>query len=126
MKVFHKTFEFIKWVHVLLNRFPKSEKYTMAQKIDNIALNVLEGIIQSNNDFDKCNSIRKTIVELDKLRVLFRMSKDLQFISFTQYESGARQIDEIGRLLGGWLKKFSEKKVNLKMENQKNKGVPHT
>ncbi len=106
LKVFHKIYEFLKWIHALLNRFPKSEKYTMAQKIENTALNVLEGIIQSNNDFDKTASLKKTIVELDKLRIFFRMSKDLQFISFEQYENGARQIDEIGRMLGGMLKKF--------------------
>jgi len=34
MKIFHKTYEFLKWLHTLLNKFPKSEKYTMAQKIE--------------------------------------------------------------------------------------------
>jgi len=38
MKIFHSTYEFIKWVHTLLNKFPKSEKYTMAQKIENTSL----------------------------------------------------------------------------------------
>ena len=108
LKLFHKWYEFMKWLHSLLNKFPKSEKYTMAQKIENISMNVLEGIIQSNNDFDKTDSIKKTIVELDKLRVFFRMSKDLNFISFNQYEFGVKQIDEIGRMLGGWLKKYGK------------------
>jgi retron-type reverse transcriptase len=110
LKVFHKTYEFIKWLHFLLNKFPKSVKYTMAQKIENTSLNVLEGIIQSNNEFDKEDSIKQTIIELDKLRVFFRMSKDMQFISFEQYENGARQIDEIGRMLGGMLKSIYKKK----------------
>ncbi len=108
MKIFHKTYEFIKWLHFLLIKFPKSEKYTMAQKVENISLNVLEGIIQSNNEFDKISSLKSTIIELDKLRVFFRMSKDLQFISFSQYECGVKQIDEIGRMLGGLLKKFGK------------------
>jgi len=105
MKIFHKTYEFIKWLHTLLNKFPKSEKYTMAQKIENTSLAFLEGIIESNNDFDKKQSLQKAIVELDKLRIFFRMSKDLQFISFDQYEYGSGLIDEIGRMLGGWYKK---------------------
>ena len=106
MKIFHKTYEFIKWVHTLLNKFPKSEKYTMAQKIENTSLNFLESIIQSNNDFDKRQSLQKAIIELDKLRIFFRLSKDLQFISFAQYEYGSNLINEIGRMLGGWYKKF--------------------
>lgn len=107
MIVFHKTYEFIKWLHALLNNFPKSEKYTLAQKIENASLSVLEGVIKSNHDFDKAASIEATIVELDKLRVFFRLAKDLRFISFAQYEEGAKLIDEIGRLLGGWKKKSS-------------------
>ena len=106
MKIFHKTYEFIKWLHTLLNKFPKSEKYTMAQKIENTSLNFLESIIQSNNDFDKTESLKKAIVELDKLRIFFRLSKDLQFISFDQYEYGSNLINEIGRMLGGWHKKY--------------------
>jgi len=108
MKIFHKTYEFIKWVHTLLNKFPKSEKYTMAQKIENTALNFLESIIQSNNDFDKKESLQKAIIELDKLRIFFRLSKDLQFISFAQYEYGSNLINEIGRMLGGWYKKYAD------------------
>ena len=107
MKIFHKTYEFIKWLHTLLNKFPKSEKYTMAQKIENTSLNFLESIIQSNNDFDKKQSLQKAIVELDKLRIFFRLSKDLQFISFSQYEYGSKSINEIGRMLGGWYKKYN-------------------
>ena len=105
MKIFHKTYEFLKWLHTLLNKFPKSEKYTMAQKIENTSLDFLESIIESNNDFDKKKSLRRAIVELDKLRIYFRLSKDLQFISFSQYEYGSKLINEIGRMLGGWYKK---------------------
>jgi len=105
MKIFHNTYEFIKWLHTLLNKFPKSEKYTMAQKIENTSLDFLESIIESNNDFDKKKSLRRAIVELDKLRIYFRLSKDLQFISFSQYEYGSKLINEIGRMLGGWYKK---------------------
>ena len=107
MKIFHKTYEFIKWLHTLLNKFPKSEKYTMAQKIENTSLNFLESIIQSNNDFDKKQSLQKAIIELDKLRIFFRLSKDLQFISFEQYEYGSELINEVGKMLGGWYKKYN-------------------
>ena len=105
MKIFHKTYEFIKWLHTLLNKFPKSEKYTMAQKIETSSLNFLEYIIRSNNDFDKKKSLENAIVELEKLRIFFRLSKDLQFISFEQYGYGSNLINEIGRMLGGWHKK---------------------
>jgi four helix bundle protein len=107
MKIFHKTYEFLKWLHTLLNKFPKAEKYTMAQTIENTSLRFLDNIIQSNNDFDKKESLKKAIMELDKLRIFFRLSKDLQFISFEQYEYGSGLINEIGKMLGGWYKKYT-------------------
>jgi len=119
MVVFHRTYELVKWMHGLLNNFPKSEKYTLAQRIENTELSVLEGIIQSNNDFDKRAAIERTIVELDKLRIFFRLAKDLQFIPFAQYEEGAKRLDEIGRLLGGWRKKSLPMRQNAAPAAQK-------
>jgi hypothetical protein len=31
-------------------------------------------------------------------------SKDLELFAFNQYEHPAKELDEIGRLLGGWTK----------------------
>lgn len=112
MKIFHKTYEFIKWLHALLAKFPKSERWTLGQKIENSALGVLEGIIRSNNEFDKTRALQETIIELDKLRVFIRLAKDLQFISFQQYEFAAVQMDEMGRMLGGWYKKACPKQYD--------------
>ncbi|PIX51035.1 MAG: hypothetical protein COZ52_01030 [Candidatus Aenigmarchaeota archaeon CG_4_8_14_3_um_filter_37_24] len=107
MKIFHKTYEMVKWLHTLLNKFPKSEKWTLGQKIENTGLNVMEGVIQSNNEFDKTKALQYTIVELDKLRIYFRLAKDFQFISTQQYEYASKLVNEIGRMLGGWYKKFA-------------------
>ena len=73
----------------------------------NVVVRIRGSIIQSNNDFDKKESLQKAIIELDKLRIFFRLSKDLQFISFAQYEYGSNLINEIGRMLGGWYKKYT-------------------
>ncbi|MDO8660359.1 MAG: diversity-generating retroelement protein Avd [Candidatus Woesearchaeota archaeon] len=109
LKLFHKTYELLKWQHTLLNKFPKSEKYTLAQKIENTSLNVMEGIIQSNNEFEKTKSLEKTIIELDKLRIFYRLANDLNFLTPAQFEFVSKIIDEIGRMLGGWYKKNSSK-----------------
>jgi hypothetical protein len=40
----------------------------------------------------------------EKLRFLFRLSKDMAYLDKRRYEHAARNLDEIGRLIGGWLK----------------------
>ncbi len=105
LKIFHKIYNLIRWFHPILNKFPKSEKYTLAQRIENNLLDILEGIIISNNEIKKI-SLKKVNVDLDKLRVFLRLSKDFRFISISQYEQGLIQVEEIGRMVGGLLKKF--------------------
>ena len=42
--------------------------------------------------------------ELDKLRIPIRLTKDLHFMSITQYQHAAEKINEIGKILYGWMK----------------------
>jgi hypothetical protein len=43
---------------------------------------------------------------LQRQRLYLRLSRDLAFVSMGQYEHAARHLDEIGRLLGGWLRRL--------------------
>lgn len=38
------------------------------------------------------------------LRSLVRMAHSLKYLSLKAYEKWARQVDEIGRMAGGWIK----------------------
>lgn len=107
LKVFHKTYELIKELHGILKKFPKSEKYTIVKRIENRLLDILEGLMIANTEVDKLNSLNKINLDLDILRVLIRLSKDFRYISFLQYELIIKQVDEIGRMVGGMIKKFS-------------------
>jgi len=91
----------------LVNKFPKAEKFVLGQRIENTSLNVLEGIIIANQETNKEEALKKTAVELEKLRIFIRLAKDLKFISIGQYEQVSMQINEIGKMLGGLMKKFT-------------------
>ncbi len=41
---------------------------------------------------------------LEKLRHLVRLAKNLHYLDLRKYEFAARATDEIGRLVGGWMK----------------------
>jgi hypothetical protein len=51
-------------------------------------------------------------VELDKLRFYVRLAADpqLKLLTSRQYEHASRMIVEVGKLLGGWIKKVKEDK----------------
>jgi four helix bundle protein len=107
LKIFQKTYDLIIYLHPVVNKFPKAEKFVLGQRIENTALNVLEGIIAANQETDKEEILKKTGVELEKLRMFIRLAKDLKFISIGQYEHTSLMVNEIGKMLGGLMKKFT-------------------
>ncbi|MEX0877356.1 MAG: diversity-generating retroelement protein Avd [Candidatus Spechtbacterales bacterium] len=104
LSIFEKTYELILWLYPTVNKFPKSQRFVLGQQIENTILNILQKIIEANQERNKLIHLKQISVELDKLRVLTRLAKDLKFISVKQYQFAAENINEIGKMLGGWIK----------------------
>lgn len=106
MQIFKKMYDLLLWLYPTVKKFPKSEKYVLGERIERTALNMIEGIISSNYEFNKSESLKKTNVELEKLRIFIRISKDMKLINFKKYEHASMMINEIGKMLGGMMKKY--------------------
>ena len=104
LKIFEKTYDLILWIYSRINKFPKSQRFVLGQQIENTVLEILKGIIHANSERNKLLYLKDVSVDLDKLRILMRLSKDLKFISIRQYSFAANKINEIGKMLGGWIK----------------------
>ena len=109
--VFQKAYELLKWIHLVTARFPKSEKFVLAARTENAALDFLEAVIEANESVDKTAPLRIAVLALEKLRIWLRLSFELRYIAIKQYEHGAKMADEAGRLLGGWNKRFGGAKT---------------
>ncbi len=105
--IFQKVYDLILWLHPTVNKFPKSQRFVLGQQIENTVLEILKGTIQANQESNKLPYFKQISIDLDKLRILIRLTKDLKFISIRQYQFVAEKINEIGKILGGWMKKFS-------------------
>jgi len=105
--IYQKTYDLALWLHPVVNRFPKSQRFVLGQRIENKILDLLHGMIVANAERDKSAMLAQVSVELDELRILIRLSKDLHFVNIKQYGIAAEKTNEIGRLLSGWTNKFS-------------------
>ena len=76
----------------------------LGDRIQTTAIDVLEGLIDATYSREVGVILRKVNLMLEKLRFLFRLAKDLRYLDLKRYEFVARGVDEIGRLVGGWLK----------------------
>ncbi len=108
--IFKKTYELYRNIYILRQSIPKQDKYTLWQRIENVNLNIIEGILQASELFkqDKLPALEKASVRLNLLRMLIRLAKDIKIINNKKYTSLQSQIDEIGRMLGGWIKSTKE------------------
>ncbi len=106
-KLFQNTYDFLLWLWPTISRFPKSEKYVLGEELKKITTSLLRNIIAFNNtDIDKKKYLDNANIELEELRVFIRLSKDLKILDFKKYEFASKQLDEIGKLLGGLISKY--------------------
>ena len=104
LKIKQKCEDMILYAYIALRQFPKSEKFTLAADIKKSMFKILELIIRCNKSRDKRKYLYTIDVELDILRSFVRLAKDLKFLPFKRYEVWSRYLDELGRMLGGWMK----------------------
>jgi hypothetical protein len=102
--IFTKAYDFTLWMMNHTAKFPKSSRFSVSVRVENKLLDILEGILSANREWDKGRYLSKTDEDLEKLRIFIRLSKDMRFLNVQSYEYAVRQMEEIGRLLGGWIK----------------------
>ncbi len=50
------------------------------------------------------NILKQANLNIEKLRMFFRISYSRKYISVRQYEYISRELNEIGAMIGGWIK----------------------
>jgi hypothetical protein len=68
------------------------------------ALDALERLIEATYDRDRQKPLAAANLAIEKLRHLFRLAFTLHCLDERRYEHAAGQLDEIGRMIGGWKK----------------------
>jgi hypothetical protein len=97
-------YRFLLWLVPTVEKFPRSQKFLLGDRIQLTALDVLERLIEATYTRGRQPMLAAANLGIEKLRLLFRLSFDLKFLDMRRYEHAARSLDEIGRLVGGWRK----------------------
>ncbi len=83
------------WIHRLV----------IGRAMEERAISMVVAVVEANK---KCGGERiafqkKASDDLDVVRILLRLAKDLRFVSVGQYSAGVDKINEIGRMLNAWM-----------------------
>ena len=100
-------YQFLTWLLPTIEKFPKTHKFTLGDRIEAVGLDVLEALIEATYTRDRREHLMRANLGIEKLRFLLRLASDLTLVDKRRYEHAARLLDETGRLIGGWLKSAS-------------------
>jgi hypothetical protein len=107
--VFVLWYDFTQWLLGKTAKFPRQVRFSFSNRIDNLALDVIEGLVEARFSAGKQEILRRIDLDLEKLRVLLRMCHDQRYLDSRGYEFAAGKINATGRMVGGWRKQQEKK-----------------
>jgi hypothetical protein len=102
--VVEKHYDLVRWLIPKLNKFPRDQRFLLADRIQERLLEVLEILATAMYSSDKRSDLMKVNAKLDCLRLLMRLAADLKYVNIKGYDFFCLKINDIGRMVGGWLK----------------------
>jgi len=108
LSLFQKWESLLDWILDRIEGFPKSVRFTFSEKMARISLEIMEAIIDCFYSHTKKQKLKHINIQLEQLRVYSRLCYKRRYFSISQYEFFSREINETGKIIGGWIKSCQE------------------
>ena len=102
--LFAKLYDLLAWLTPCVEHFPKAQRFVLARRLLDTTFACHADLIRARKvtGAERAQALLRADIQLETLRLQWRMSHELKCISTGQYEHGAKLINEVGRLLGAW------------------------
>jgi len=109
LPIFQKGYDFNLEIYKTTHNFPREYKYSLGQKMKEIASELLDCIIIANSKENKESYFSEIKIRIERLRIHLRVSYDLKIVNNKRFEFLNRFLEEISKQVAGWEKWFFEK-----------------
>jgi hypothetical protein len=86
-------------------KFPKHEKFLMANKIRELGYCVLELCIVCNKKVHKKTTLTELNIAHELLRQFVNLALESRYINYQKHKTASLFVDEVGKMVGAWVKK---------------------
>ncbi len=105
-----KTFDLIVYLIPILEKFPRSQKYILGDRVETKMLEIQEKLIEAYyTKQNKVGILRAVNIQIEQLRYLVRLLHEMKYMNTEKYGTLSEKINEIGRMCGGWEKAMQTK-----------------
>ena len=108
-----KMLEVALWLFQKVNTFPKKQRFVLGQRIEQSTLECMRLITEANLAKDPevaCQKLDQLNIELAILRDLLRIAYEMKFLRAESMQYITQNIDEVGKMCGGWEKFYKSSK----------------
>ena len=101
-----KLFMIYEITHKLIFKFPKHERYSLGEKIENSILEAMEIFILANQSskYEREKTLMRANSKIELSKILFRLSLNCQMMDSKDYLEIENRLQEAGRMTQGWIK----------------------
>jgi hypothetical protein len=105
--VIQRCYNLYKLLHQWRSTIAKSDRHTLWLRIENSTLALIGLLLHASQSTEKRKALEQASIQLNTLRIFIRLAKDTKSIDLKKYVQLQQIIDEVGRMIGGWLKSLS-------------------
>lgn len=103
LKVYRDTFTLVSLIVDIQARFPRMHKYTLGQKMTNVALELFEYIQLANMSREgRARHLTGFTVKFELLKTLIRLCSEKDILTLKQQADMARLTNTIGKQVTAW------------------------
>jgi hypothetical protein len=104
LPVVQKAYDLTRWLLPVVEDFPRKFKFTLGDRLQAAALDLSLALVEASHARARERPLHRADRLLDQLRLLGRLAHDLRLLPLRRYERLSEAVEEIGRMIGGWLR----------------------
>lgn len=102
LPVFKTSYELLLKIYDIDRLLPKEHKHILWEKLKTLWLELVVTIYQANSSTDKKPILTTLITQIETIKIIIRVSRDIGAISILQYADISLLIDSITKQLRWW------------------------
>lgn len=104
LPVFKASYDLLLEIFRFSANFTREYKYTVGERLKNHTLDLISLVYKANTSRTKSDIIQQAREQIEMIRLLIRVMKDMQQVSLNSFVTINKQIENVSKQLTGWQK----------------------